>query len=101
MAPGVAQPLEHDLQYMLAEQTAPTEIGANFKAGIEVRADELRTAALVDPCERAQIDSHRVILARDAGLQIGDFQQRILRTISVQSARQVSRRKLTPASACT
>src|SRR5271155_5138815 len=48
MAPGVAQPLEHYLEYMLAEQTAPTEIGANFKAGIGARG-ELRAAALLDP----------------------------------------------------
>ena len=91
MAPGVAQAFEHDLQYMLAEQTAATEIGANFKARIGIRAASSTLRPLLDPGERAQIDSHRVILAGDAGLQIGDFQQRILRTIPVQQARGRSR----------
>jgi len=86
VAPGVAQAFKHDLQYMLAEKTATTERGSNFKVWIRKSRGEIRSRALVDPCERAQIDSHRIILSGDAGLQIRDFQERVLRAIPVQES---------------
>ncbi len=86
MASGIAQTFEHDLEYMLAEKTATVECGSNFKAWIRNPPGEFRSRSLIDPCERAQISSHRIILSGDAGLQIRDFQERILRAIPVQQS---------------
>src|ERR1700676_399286 len=84
MAAGVAEAFVHDLKYMLAEQTATTERGSNLKAWIGSSRGEFRGRSLFDACERAQIDSNRVVLSRDTGLQVGDFRERVLRTIAVE-----------------
>src|SRR5258708_30694009 len=69
---------------MLAEKTRTIERGADFKAWIRNPRGKFRSRSILDPRERAQIGSHRVILASDAGLQICDFGQGILRSIPVK-----------------
>src|ERR1700735_5737004 len=86
MASRVAETFKHDLQYMLAEETATTEVGSNPKALIGSSCGEFRGGPMLDPCERAQIDSNRVVLSRDAVLQVRDFREGILRAIPVQQS---------------
>src|ERR1700733_1841342 len=84
MASRVAETFKHDLQYMLAEETATTEVGSNLKAWIGSSRGEFRGRPMLDACERAQIDSNRVVLSCDAVLQVCDLRERILRAIPVQ-----------------
>jgi hypothetical protein len=58
---------------MLAYKTSPTERGSHLKAWIGNPRHKLRRFP-IDPGERAQIDSHCIVLAGDASLKIGDFQ---------------------------
>ncbi len=60
--------------------------GMNFKAWIRNPRSEFWSGSMIDPDERAQIGSHRVVLSGDPGLQIRDFGERILRAIPVQES---------------